>query len=137
MNRSGAPGIRAVDVWDVLVAAITTPASIGELLDDYALQFTPYSYGPSELADSTFYVPAAGAIVFHAFTDKAGGPTAADDWYFSLLGTTTYPTIDGFINSRAKSNCCINGIMYCDGVAGFGNYMGAQEAITLYGLMMS
>lgn len=35
MNHSGSPGIRAVDVWDVLVSAITQAGSIGENLDDY------------------------------------------------------------------------------------------------------
>ncbi len=33
--RATAPAMKAVDVWNVLVTAITTPLSIGEALNDY------------------------------------------------------------------------------------------------------
>jgi len=151
MNHSGSPGIRAVDVWDVLVASITTVGSIGEVLDDLtaakiafidaaisAGKLSAYSYGPTSLANGAAYAPAAGTIVLHAYIDN--NISALDDWSFALK-VSTEESIDTY-GATQKGNEALNyrsisAVMYCDGTASFRNDVGVAADITLWGLSIA
>ena len=68
MPSLSSPGVKALDVWDVLVAQITTPASIGELLDEPVL--TDYMYN-TPLASGAQFGPPNKTIIISALLTVA------------------------------------------------------------------
>lgn len=85
--RATAPAMKAVDVWDVLLTSIITPASIGELLDDYP-QLTNFEY-EADLADGANYVPPAGIQFSFGIETKLGTANMVLQWYDPVNTTWT------------------------------------------------
>jgi len=133
MIHSGAPGIRAIDVWDILRASITTPASIGEFLDKYFVlyyqKFLNVSNGGSAL------IP-PGKIVCSAWI--GGGAIAAVAKFRARYGA--YDIADAFSQDNCDSKNTIQGIFPsespADEVLTFHNDTGGVENIIVWGFEM-
>lgn len=119
--RATSPAIKAVDVWDVLITAITQVGSIGEALDDYP-QFTHYSYAASLAAGAT-YVPAAKTIVMtHALQVEDKLELSFGGRLLKAAGVG----FKGFI-----------GAVYCEGSAvGYKNTDAAGQVLYLEGVSL-
>jgi len=119
MNHSGSPGIRAVDVWDVLITSITTVGSIGELLDDYA-SLECFEIAESVGAGVSYTPPANCVITGYEVTNallKLQVQDYANNWRSSIL----VPTQDAYNQD----------IVACDGVSvRFNNSSGGALTMT-------
>ena len=126
MNHSGSPGIRAVDVWDVLRTAITTPASIGVLLDGF---FTRYSYAGA-LANGATYIPADGTIAYTVFGDQNLTAVSKMRW----IDTGNHCFHDAYWYGVSCYGMSVT--VMCDGFVGVRNDIGVSTALQIEGLTM-
>ena len=127
----------AIDVWDVLVAAIVTPGSIGEVLDDLTaakiafidqaislFQFSVYYHTIAPLAANTEYVPAAGTIMMSVSSTRVA------------LGNLQLKETGQVIFSNLANSCMVI-TAYCDGTAmRIKNNFGGDATIHIRGLTM-
>ncbi|GAG63150.1 unnamed protein product [marine sediment metagenome] len=134
MPSMNTPGVKALDVWDVLITQITKAGSIGELLDDYAgHQLTPYSYGPTNLAGPGSYIPPANTIVFIAHL--VGASITEDGKFYFYDGDNIF--LDAYVNKNDQYCRTMVGLMFCDGTNKFSNGLVTDHNLILHGVTMA
>lgn len=113
-----APILTAAQVWAYATRTLS------------ALQFTPYSYGPTSLASGGNYVPPNKTIVLNA---SLGTVVNAEAKFYFVSG---YFKADSFLMYIGPNKNSIMGWMYCDGTANFYQNTGAAADLRLEGLTM-
>lgn len=114
-----APLLTAAQVWAYATRTLS------------ALQFTPYKYGPTSLANGGNYVPPNKTIVLNA---SLGTVVNAEEKFYFVSG---YFKADSFLMDIGANGNSIMGWMYCDGTANFYQNTGAAADLRLEGLTMA
>lgn len=147
-------GITALDVWDVLVAAILTPGSVGESIADIladvtgiagaamrgtdnaflaasaGLQMSAYQYNAG-LASGTTFVPAQGTVITVSVLESV-----ADNDYHIVHTTTSVGKIGRVIDTYEQNGS--QGFIYCDGTnVGIRNADAVQRTLRIEGLTLA